>query len=84
MKKKLITTMFAFASCLFLKADAMIAVDYLGSTVSYPMGVERKLMINSNDGGEYDIAIRPLDDAFVRSDGNVRIPLQYFYINNRH
>lgn len=76
--------MLAFASCLFLKADAMIAVDYLGSTVSYPMGVERNLMINSNDGGEYDIALRPLEDAFVRSDGNVRIPLQYFYINNTH
>ena len=62
----------------------MIAVDYLGSTVSYPMGVERNLMINSDDGGEYDIALRPLEDAFVRSDGKVRIPLQYFYINNTH
>ena len=76
--------MFAFASCLFLKADAMIAVDYLGSTVTHPMGVERNLIINSDDGGEYDIAVRPLEDALVRSDGNVRIPLEYIYINNSH
>ena len=84
MKKKLITMMLAFAGCLFLKADAMIAVDYLGPTASYPMGVERNLIINSDDGGDYDIALRPLDDALVRNDGKVRIPLQYLYINNTH
>ena len=76
--------MLAFAGCLFLKADAMIAVDYLGSTVTHPMGVERNLGINSDDGGEYDIAVRPLEEALVRSDGNVRIPLEYLYINNSH
>ena len=76
--------MLAFAGCLFLKADAMIVVDYLGPTASYPMGVERNLVINSDEGGEYDIAVRPLDDALVRNDGKVRIPLQYLYINNTH
>jgi hypothetical protein len=48
------------------------------------MGVERTLIINSNEGGEYDIAVRPLDNALVRSDGEVRIPLEYVYINNTH
>ena len=59
MKKTFITTLLAFVSCLFLKADAMIVVDYLGPTVASPMGVERNLIINSDVGGEYDIAVRP-------------------------
>ena len=84
MKRLFITTLLTFVSCLFLKADAMIVVDYLGPTASYPMGVERNLIINSDDGGEYDIAVRPLDDALVRNDGEVRIPLEYLYINNTH
>lgn len=82
MKKTLITTLLIFVSCLCLKANAMMVVDYLGHTVSYPTGVERTLIINSVDGGEYDIAVRPLDDALVRNDGEVRIPLQYVFINN--
>ena len=66
------------------QAYAMIAVDYLGPTASYPAGVERNLIINSNDSGEYDIAIRPLEDELVRNDGKVKIPLEYLYINNTH
>ena len=84
MKKTFITTLLAFVSCLFIKADAMIVVDYLGSTVVSSVGVERNLILNSFDGGEYDIAVRPLDDAMVRSDGEVRIPLEYIFINNTH
>ena len=85
MKKKLIiTTLLTFVSCLFLKANAMMVVDYLGPTAVSAVGVERNLIINSNDGGEYDIAVRPLDNALVRSDGEVRIPLEYIYINNTH
>ena len=84
MKKTFITTLLMLVSCMFLKADAMIVVDYLGPTASYPMGVERNLIINSDDGGDYDIAVRPLDDALVRSDGEVRIPLEHVYINNTH
>ncbi len=84
MKKTFITTLLALLLCLCLKADAMIVVDYLGPTATSPMGVERTLIINSNEGGEYDIAVRPLDNALVRSDGEVRIPLEYVYINNTH
>lgn len=84
MKKMFITTLLTFVSCLCLKADAMIVVDYLGPTAVSPLGVERNLIINSSDGGEYDIAVRPLEDALVRNDGEVRIPLEYVYINNTH
>lgn len=84
MKKTFITLLLTFVSCLFLKADAMIVVDYLGPTAVSPLGVERNLIINSDDGGEYDIAVRPLDDALVRNDGEVRIPLEYVFINNTH
>ena len=84
MKKTFIAFLFIFVSCLFLKADAMIVVDYMGPTATSPLGVERNLILNSDDGGEYDIAVRPLDDALVRNDGEVRIPLEYIFINNTH
>lgn len=84
MKKTFITLLLTFVSCLFLKAEAMMVVDYIGPTAVSPLGVERNLIINSDDGGEYDIAVRPLDDALVRNDGEVRIPLEYVFINNTH
>ncbi len=84
MKKTFIAFLFIFVSCLFLKADAMIVVDYMGPTATSPLGVERNLILNSDEGGEYDIAVRPLDDALVRNDGEVRIPLEYIFINNTH
>lgn len=84
MKKLLITTLLTFVSCLCLKANAMLVVDYLGPTATSPLGVERNLLINNDDGGEYDIAVRPLENALVRTDGEVRIPLEYVYINNTH
>lgn len=65
-----------------LQADATVVIDTLGPTTTYPTGVERNYIINSNESGEYDIAIRPLDDALVRNDGKVRIPLEYLFINN--
>ena len=83
MKKTLITTLILFTSLVCLKADAgMVIMDYNGETIVRPNIVERNLLINSNDGGEYDIAVKPLDDALVRSDGEVRIPLNYVYLNN--
>ncbi len=83
MKKTLITTILLFASCMFLRADAgMVIMDYQGETFVRPNSIERNLLINSNDGGEYDIAIKPLDDGLMSSDGRVKIPLQYVYINN--
>ena len=44
--------------------------------------IERNLIINSDDGGVYNIAVRPLDDAVRSSDGKVSIPLNNLYINN--
>lgn len=76
--------MLILLSFICLRAEAMIAVDYVGPTSSTPLGVERTLIINSNDNGEYDIAVRPLEDALVRNDGQVRIPIEYLYINNTH
>ena len=83
MKKTLITALVFLASSIFIGANAsMVVMDYQGDTFVRPNSVERNLLINSNDGGEYDIAIRPLDSALVRSDGEVRIPLENVYINN--
>jgi len=75
--------MLALASCIILRTDAaQVIMDYQGDTIVRPNSVERNLLINSDDGGAYDIAIKPLEDGLIRSDGEVRIPLQYVYINN--
>ena len=85
MKKTLITTLLAFSSCLFVKADAsMVIIDYQGPTLVQQNTIEQNLLINSDDGGLYDIALRPLDDALRNTDGTVVIPLEHIYINNTH
>lgn len=85
MKKTFITILTFLVSAIFMGANAaMVIMDYQGDTFVRPNSIERNLLINSNDGGEYDIAIRPLDNALVRSDGEVRIPLENVYINNTH
>ena len=82
MKKiTLITTILLF---MVLQANATVVIDTMGPTASYPTGVERNFIINSNETGEFDIALRPLEDALVRNDGKVRIPLEYLFINNTH
>ena len=60
----------------------MVIIDYQGETVVRPQSVERNLIINSDDGGVYNIAVRPLEDAMRSVDGNVTIPLSNLYINN--
>lgn len=68
-----------------MKADAsMIVFDYLGDTVVQQSSVERNLLIRSDDTGEYDILLRPLDTAMTSTDGRVSIPLENIYINNTH
>ncbi len=85
MKKALITILILLFSSVFTQANsAIVIMDYQGDTIVRPTSVERNLLINSDDGGEYDIAIKPLDDALASSDGSVRIPLEYVYINNTH
>ena len=44
--------------------------------------IERNLIVNSDDGGDYNISVRPLQETITNSDGTVSIPLQYLYINN--
>ena len=81
MKKLLVTVLFAF--CLSAPSDAsFVIVDYQGDTVVRQQNIERNLIINSDDGGVYNIAVRPLDDAVRSSDGKVSIPLNNLYINN--
>ena len=83
MKKKLITTIIFLFTALSLSSYASIVVmDYQGDTVVRPDGVERSLILNSDDNTQYDIAIRPLEFAMTRSDGKVQIPLENIYLNN--
>ena len=85
MKKTVITSLIAFLCALPLKSDAsMVIIDFNGSTIVNQTSIERNLIINSDDGGEYDIALRPLDDKLRSSDGKYTIPLENLYINNTH
>ena len=77
----MITALFAF--CLSAPSEAsFVIIDYQGDTVVRQQNIERNLIINSDDGGVYNIAVRPLDDAVRSSDGKVSIPLNNLYINN--
>ena len=80
MKKLLLTTLIGFAFC--LPTNAMVIMDYQGETLVRQRDVERNLIINSDDDGVYDIAIRPLDDKVRSADGKVEIPLEKLFINN--
>lgn len=82
MKKLLLTSLIVTAlSC--LSADAtMITVDYIGETYVTPNNIERTLIVNSDDGRAYNIAMRPLEEAITNYDGTVSIPLQYLFLNN--
>ncbi len=83
MKKTVITSIIAILIAFGSRADAsMVILDYQGNTVVHPSGIERNLLINSNDGGEYNIALRPLDTAVRSTDGKYTIPLENLYINN--
>ena len=82
MKKLLFTTFISVAlSC--VRADAsMVMLDYFGETHVTSNNIERTLVVNSDDGVAYNIAIRPLEEAVTNFDGSVSIPLEYLFINN--
>lgn len=83
MKTKFITTILFGLTALLCRADAsMVIMDYQGDTVVHPYGVERNLLLNSDDGRSLDVAVRPLDMFLSGSDGKTKIPLENFYINN--
>ena len=82
MKKVLLTTILMFALT-YTGADAsMVMIDYIGETHVTPNNIERTLIVNSDDGRAYDIAIRPLEESVTNADGSVSIPLEYLFINN--
>ena len=82
MKKILFTALLvATLSCVTANAT-MITVDYIGETYVTPNNVERSLIVNSDDGKSYNIAIRPLEETVTNTDGTVSIPLEYLFINN--
>ena len=82
MKRLLLTTILAFAlSCVRIEATVLTA-DYIGETYVTTNNVERSLIVNSDDGTYYNIAIRPLEEEITNSDGTVSIPLEYLFINN--
>lgn len=80
--KKIVLAMF-FAFLMVTSVDAsMIIIDYQGDTIVTSNNIERNLIVNSDDGGDYNISVRPLQETITNSDGTVSIPLQYLYINN--
>ena len=82
MKKTLLTTIIAFALTCVPANSAMVVVDYIGETFVGSNTIERNLIVNSDDGRNYDIAIRPLQEEITNNDGSVSLPLESFFINN--
>ena len=81
--KKLVFTAVLFATLLCGRANAsMVTVDYIGETLATSNNIERTLIVNSDDGKIYNIALRPLEESITNSDGSVSIPLEYLFINN--
>ena len=81
MKKIVLAIFFAFLMVTSVDAS-MIIIDYQGDTIVTSNNIERNLIVNSDDGGDYNISVRPLQESITNSDGTVSIPLQYLYINN--
>ena len=61
---------------------AIVLLDYFGETHVTSNNVERTLIVTSDDGRSYNIAMRPLEEAITNSDGSVSIPLEYLFLNN--
>ena len=81
--KKLILTALSFVTLSCVQANAsMVTIDYIGETLATSNNIERTLIVNSNDGKYYNIAVRPLEETITNSDGSVSIPLEYLFINN--
>lgn len=82
MKRLLLTTLIALVlSCVSVQAS-MVMLDYFGETHVTSNNIERTLIVNSDDGKSYNIAIRPLEEAISSTDGKTLIPLEYLFINN--
>ena len=82
MKKLLLTTIIAFALTSVPVDSSMVLLDYIGETLVTTNNIERTLIVNSDDGRAYNIAIRPLEESIQNTDGTYTIPLENFFINN--
>jgi len=83
MKKALLAAIISIFFCMFSTVEAsMVVIDYDGTTNVHPNSIERNLLIKSNDNGEYNIAVKPLDNALRSVDGKYSIPLENVYLNN--
>ena len=82
MKKLLVTafTLLAFASA--PSRASMVVFDYIGETYVTPNNIERTLLVSSDDGKCYNIAVRPLEETITSHDGKTSIPLENLFINN--
>ena len=82
MKRLLLTTFTAFALACVPSEASMVVFDYIGETYVTPNNIERTLLVNSDDGKSYNVAVRPLEEAITSHDGKTSIPLEYLFINN--
>ena len=82
MKKLLLTTIMAFTLACVPADSSMVLLDYIGETLVTTNNIERTLIVNSDDGRAYNIAIRPLEEDIKNVDGTYTIPLENFFINN--
>ena len=82
MKKLLLTTIISFTLTCVPANSSMVLLDYIGETLVTTNNIERTLIVNSDDGKHYNIAIRPLEESIQNVDGSVSIPLEYLFINN--
>ena len=82
MKRLLLTTFTAFALACVPTESSMVIFDYIGETYVTPNNIERTLLVNSDDGKSYNVAVRPLEEAITSHDGKTSIPLEYLFINN--
>ena len=82
MKKYLITSILTLMFACVPTDAAIVLLDYFGETHVTSNNVERTLIVTSDDGRSYNIAMRPLEEAITNSDGSVSIPLEYLFLNN--
>lgn len=82
MKKLILTTILMFALTHVQAKATMVEMDYIGETLVTSNNIERTLIVNSDDGKQYNIAIRPLEEEIKNVDGSYTIPLEYLFMNN--
>ena len=76
MKKVLLTAITVFTLACVPVDASMIMIDYIGETHVTSNNIERTLIVNSDDGKVYNIAMRPLQETICSSDGKTEIQLE--------